>query len=398
VWGVSLEPSNAKPNPLWKALSLSLGAAVALGFARFAYALLLPAMRQDLGWNYTLAGGMNTANAAGYLLGSLLAAPCMARLGVRRSFTVSIFLTALALLACGFSQSYTILLLLRLLAGASGAVVFIGGGALAAQMASHTPGQSATVLGVYFAGAGIGIFLSGLGLPALLGSDVRFWTQAWILLGAASLVAWWVARNAANSVEEPPKPASGAAGALRWGPLVPTMVAYFFFALGYIAYMTFVVAFVRTQGAGTGFISLFWAVLGMAAVGGPRVWGARIQRSPDGSALSTVLLTLTVGAVLPLVSGFPPLMLVSAALFGASFLSVVTSITSLTRRFFPPSAWPLGIAVMTVVFAAGQTLGPLLSGALSDSAGGLRLGLGLSAGVLLVGAAVARLQPPPRDG
>ena len=38
---------------------------VALGFTRFAYALLLPAMRHELSWNYAAAGGMNTANALG---------------------------------------------------------------------------------------------------------------------------------------------------------------------------------------------------------------------------------------------------------------------------------------------------------------------------------------------
>lgn len=54
------------------ALTLSLGAAVSLGITRFAYGLLLPAMRTDLGWSYTLAGAMNTANALGYFLGALL--------------------------------------------------------------------------------------------------------------------------------------------------------------------------------------------------------------------------------------------------------------------------------------------------------------------------------------
>ncbi|MDL2345566.1 YbfB/YjiJ family MFS transporter [Deinococcus sp. MIMF12] len=33
---------------------LTLGVAVALGFARFAYALILPAIRADLGWTFTL--------------------------------------------------------------------------------------------------------------------------------------------------------------------------------------------------------------------------------------------------------------------------------------------------------------------------------------------------------
>ena len=57
--------------PLLLASALALAAAVSLGFARFSYALLLPPMRAELHWNYFTAGAMNTANAAGYLLGEI---------------------------------------------------------------------------------------------------------------------------------------------------------------------------------------------------------------------------------------------------------------------------------------------------------------------------------------
>ena len=63
-------PTAAAPaHPIRLALALSLGAAISLGITRFAYGLLLPPMRTDLGWSYTLAGAMNTVNALGYLLG-----------------------------------------------------------------------------------------------------------------------------------------------------------------------------------------------------------------------------------------------------------------------------------------------------------------------------------------
>ena len=62
------------------ALVLSLAAAVSLGITRFAYGMLLPPMRADLGWTYTVAGAMNTANAVGYLLGALSAPWLMRRL------------------------------------------------------------------------------------------------------------------------------------------------------------------------------------------------------------------------------------------------------------------------------------------------------------------------------
>jgi predicted MFS family arabinose efflux permease len=54
--------------PLWVVVGLAMGPAVALGLARFAYALLLPSMRADLGWSFANAGAMNTVNAAGYSL------------------------------------------------------------------------------------------------------------------------------------------------------------------------------------------------------------------------------------------------------------------------------------------------------------------------------------------
>ena len=49
---------------MMQALRLSLGTASALGFARFAYGLLLPAMRDDLHWSLAEAGAMNTANGS----------------------------------------------------------------------------------------------------------------------------------------------------------------------------------------------------------------------------------------------------------------------------------------------------------------------------------------------
>src|SRR5690349_23108894 len=69
---------------LWVIVALSLGPAVANSFARFAYALLLPAMRSELGLSYAEAGALNTANALGSLAGAVLSARYVSRLGNRR--------------------------------------------------------------------------------------------------------------------------------------------------------------------------------------------------------------------------------------------------------------------------------------------------------------------------
>jgi len=91
----------------WVAAGLSVGPLVALGLARFAYALLLPAMRVELHWSYADAGTMNTANAAGYLLGAL-ASPHIAKLyGTRSLFLAGIFGTAAALAGSGVTDNFS---------------------------------------------------------------------------------------------------------------------------------------------------------------------------------------------------------------------------------------------------------------------------------------------------
>ena len=77
------DPHPRQPAPLRTALALALSAAVSLGLARFSYALLLPPMRDDLGWSYFTAGAMNTVNAAGYLVGALLLPALLRRVDAR---------------------------------------------------------------------------------------------------------------------------------------------------------------------------------------------------------------------------------------------------------------------------------------------------------------------------
>jgi hypothetical protein len=76
------------------------------------------------------------------------------------------------------------------------------------------------------------------------------------------------------------------------------------------------------------------------------------------------------------------------------FLSVVASTTALVRHNAAPAAWPAGIAAFTIVFAAGQIVGPTLVGWLADGPAGLAGGLAVSAAVLALGAVLGSRQRP----
>ena len=69
-----------------------------IGYARFAYALILPAMRTDLHWGYTAAGWLNTANAIGYFLGAVISLATIRRHGPRALFVAGLVLATLAVM------------------------------------------------------------------------------------------------------------------------------------------------------------------------------------------------------------------------------------------------------------------------------------------------------------
>ena len=390
------------------ALALALGAAVSLGLARFSYALLLPPMRAELGWSYLTAGAMNTVNAAGYLVGALLMPAWLRWRGARagQEALVGGSLAAAAVLALhGLSTSDAVLAALRLAAGVASAAVFVSGGLLAARL-SAAPGvegrvSSGLVLGLYYGGVGLGIVACALALPPLLEagatpqSALAGWQLGWLALGALATAATVPMALRLRSVDLPAPPA-GAAGAqrLRLGALAAGLAGYACFGLGYIGYMTFIVTLLREQGMAAGTVAAFYALLGLGVMASPWLWAGLLQRARGGGALATLNALLAAATALPVFVAHPVAAFVSGALFGAVFLSVVASTTALVRHNLDARLWPAGISAFTIVFAAGQIVGPSLVGGLADGAGGLRAGLAASAALLALGALVALCQRP----
>ena len=379
---------------VWTALGLALGPAVAIGLARFDYALLLPSMRADLHWSFAIAGAMNTANALGYLAGAMATAVVARRYGTRRVFVASLGVTVLAILATAGTANTVALVALRALAGASGAITFIAGAGLVVATGSATsPRRATTLLGVYVAGGGAAIVASGLAIPYLLAATslAEGWRWGWVALAGLGAVAFAVATPVALASAELPAPP---VADRRWPArhLGALLVSYGLFGAGYIAYMTFIVAFLQGHGMGPSGITAFWVVLGTASIAGALAWAWPIARLRGGSGAAMVLAVLGAGALLPLVSASPVAAMGSALLFGGSFLSVVTAVTAVARHSLQPHHWTPAIAGLTVAFALGQCLGPVLAGVFSDGPAGLRVGLALSVGVLLAGSVVSLAQ------
>jgi predicted MFS family arabinose efflux permease len=395
--------SPSSPSPLGLALALSLGAAVSLGITRFAYALLLPPMRGDLHWSYTLAGAMNTVNALGYLLGALLTPRLMQRYGPSRVLVAGAALASLFMGLSGFFTGAAALLGQRLLAGVASAFLFVAGGLMAARLGAVHSARAGLLLGVYYGGTGFGIVLSALLVPAVLDAAsgrAHGWAWAWWLLAlacfAGTAVLMWPARvlPSLQDTDPPMAHSNDSRDQFSWAKFAPALAGYGLFGVGYIGYMTFVIALLRQQGIGPVRVTLFYALLGLSVVASSRVWAKLLDHFRGGQALALLNALLGFATIVPALTASWPLVLLSGVVFGGVFLSVVASTTALVRHNVAPAQWAAGISAFTIVFAAGQIIGPTIVGWIADGPGGLARGFVFSACALWAGAVLAWRQRP----
>jgi predicted MFS family arabinose efflux permease len=368
------------------ALGLALAPVIALGFSRFAYALLLPPMREDLGWSYTQAGGMNGANAIGYIAGAASAGWWARRHGTRAAFATALAASAVLLAATALTGSYPVLMVLRGAGGLSTAVAFVIGSSLAARL-------RAPLLPVYFAGVGIGVVVSGSVVPIALGHHgAAHWRLGWLLLGIASFAAVAVAALAARGVPGHGTQPAATVSYADLRRLGPTFFAYALFGAGYVSYMTFVIALLHLSQLAGWVPIAFWLVLGVSSAAAIGPWGRYLATARGGRGSAAVSGVVLVGTLPILIHTGPVTALLSALIFGSSFMAGPTAVTAICRHVLHPPVWTACIAAMTTAFAVGQAIGPVASGLLSDSSSGLKAGLWLSPGLLAAAIAVALLQ------
>src|SRR6266850_5761284 len=245
-----MQPSRSSPlhapdrphpyvHPARLILILSLAPTVGLGIGRFAYSLVLPDMRDSLGWSYSAAGFMNTVNAAGYLAGALMASRLIKRFGLAATVRWGTTACVVSLALCAMSGNFVVLSFARLLAGLGAAAGFVAAGALAATIAQSQPTRDSFLLSLFYAGPGLGILSSGLIAPFMLRA---FGPGSW-------WIVWWAMTLLSIAMTLPLLLApidmnagiADAAAPTRFAirPVMIYLTGYFLFGAGYIAYMTF---------------------------------------------------------------------------------------------------------------------------------------------------------------
>jgi predicted MFS family arabinose efflux permease len=373
-------------------LGLAFGACISSGFGRFAYGLILPYMQADLAWSYSQAGWLSTVNAIGYLAGALATVWLVARFAQERLYAWVSELTTLTLIASGLTRDFWWMSLWRFGSGAFAAPVFIAVGALASNLYGADQKKNAMAIALAFGGGGLGMVLSALAFPHFFAAQgAAAWPYAWLALGGASVLMLPMGLWAAKQLQTPVRQAEDAPPQ-RLGPMGFSMVAYFSFAVGYIVYLTFLSAFLKTLGASPWTVTLIWSIVGVGTIASSFVWRGVIGRYRTGLPMALTLTCVAVGSVLPVV--FPTMLglLVSSVLFGLSVFMPPTSVTSFIRQNNPPDTWGRLMGIYTVIFAVGQCIGPIAAGLIGDAFGNIGYGLMAAGAILMVGAVAAGFQ------
>ena len=305
------------PAGWWPSARLALGTASALGLARFAYGLLVPAMRTELHWSLAQAGALTTANGLGYLLGAVATAPVARRLGVPGTFRLGMVLTAAALAATAVTGgNYPVLLLTRAAAGFTGALVFIAGGVIASRAAIMDLRSVARLWPVAVAYL---LFAAGyiayiMFLSAYLAAHHASVTQValtWALLGLAAIAApalwsrpihtWPGGKALALSLA-----VLSAAAAVALLSAAPTVVTGS--AIGYGATFLSVPAAITTLVRKaipprdlTGALAAFTVVFAAGQTAGPYLAGGLADHYGTGATLAWTAALCITGAALSLV-------------------------------------------------------------------------------------------------
>lgn len=355
-----------------------------LGVARFAYTPLMPLMQYQAGLGISDGGWLASINYMGYLTGAITAASVSQMVIKDRLYRIGLVLAVLSTIGMALSSNIIVWAVMRYLAGLSSAAgLLVGSGLVLNWLIRH---GYRSELGLHFSGVGIGIaVVSG---AAWLMVDSLDWQQQWLGLGMVSVMlaipAWlWMPKPDADSHQmrtgEPLKDAPPSPVFLRL-----MMAAYCCAGVGYVISATFIVAIVNDQSQSANAGNLVFLVLGLGAAPACYLWDRVARRIGDVPALLAAFLVHAVSILLPAFSHSLISAYISAVLFGATFMGIVSLVLTMAGRFYPTKPAKM-MGKMTISYGCAQIIAPTITGYIAEWTGSYSDGLFMAGGFMLLG-------------
>jgi MFS family permease len=368
------------------ALGGMLALAIGMGVGRFAYTPILPLMHVQAGLGDQDAGLLASVNLAGYLIGALVVGRAPRGRSRTAIFRAALLLSLATTAGMAATHSLALWATLRGLSGIASAGIFILGSAMVLDRLAVAGRER--LAGLAFAGVGLGIAGSGA-FVALSGAP---WDGEWLGLGVISALlaipVWlWLTDRSAGGVGRA-VPASG-----QLPPILAVLaIAYFLEGGGYIVTGTFLVAFLDRTPETAAYSQFAWILAGLAAMGVTPLWTVLGGKIGVAQALVAAHVVQAGAILLPVVAPGAGSALLGALGFGGTFIAIVSLSMTLGRRIAPGNSARV-IGLLTIAYAVGQILAPLLAGVALQRSGRFDLPLTAAAIAVLAGGILVAASP-----
>ena len=121
----------------------------------------------------------------------------------------------------------------------------------------------------------------------------------------------------------------------------------------------------------------------MGIIISPFLWRSILARYNDGIPLALACGAVAAGTFLPIVFHSNAGLFLSALLFGIAVFIGPSAVTNFSRKNLPKENWRSAISLFTVIFAVGQSIGPIAAGFIGDYFDNIGHGM-FAAGIILV--------------
>lgn len=360
---------------------------IAMGISRFAFTPILPFMRVDEGMTLSAGGWLASSNYIGYFIGALGAA--FITKNKKNFLLLNVFLNIISILLMGVINHYSVWFILRLISGITSGFIFVMTSSIVMDyLATHTLTRWS---GYLFSGIGLGIAISGLLVPFFETSFA--WRGAWIGLGLLSLLFFCMTLLLWRTitVQDTEKVAKSDDTNIWRGFMPWLIVAYGLEGLGYIITGTFLVDIIYNIESLRHVAGYSWVLVGLAAIPSAPLWMHLMSRFSIIKMMTLAYSLQIFGILLPVFSQTVWSVLLSAALFGFTFVGLVTMSTGYGRQLFPQQSAYV-VSMLTTFYAIGQIIGPIAASKFEQYFGTFKAPLlfaggivGLALVILLVG-------------
>ena len=352
---------------------------LAMGIGRFAYTPVLPVMLEDDVLDIGTAGTIASIHFIGYAMGAFASAFVIAT--PRVMLLGSLVIVASSTVAMGLSDSHTVWFAARWLAGFTSAVILIIVSTYHIRYLSNE--RRGNLHGWVFAGVGAGIMLVGLLALALMILDVRshvIWLGFGGLAGIGTMYLFVQQVDltrpsiAANPYQESRRTP------LSWAIILP----YAAMGFGYIVPATYLPVMAKAILPSPLIFGMGWPIFGMAAAISTVLIGRFQERFSNRQIWSLSQCVMALGLLAPVVHQSIYAIIFAALCVGGTFMIITMVGMKEAHKIAGPGDAQRHIAAMTLAFAAGQIIGPLVASWAVETTGSFSYPLALAGALLLI--------------